>query len=144
MLSFPAAIKVYLCTVACDMRRSFDGLSMMAEHVIHCNRRSDRLKILYWDRDGWAIWYKRLEEGTFLLQLLEHRLICEHKKSPVDERLSVLARTLPLEGTTYPRESSPACRLLVSLGLCGLRSSKLTRQSSRPHLRHRSRKHRPK
>ena len=34
MLSFPAAVKVYLCTVACDMRRSFDGLSMMAEHVI--------------------------------------------------------------------------------------------------------------
>jgi transposase len=76
MLSFPAAIKVYLCTVPCDMRRSFDGLSMMAEHVIRCNpfsghllvfcnRRTDRLKILYWDRDGWAIWYKRLEAGTF-------------------------------------------------------------------------------
>ena len=68
MLSFPAAIKVYLCTVPCDMRRSFDGLSMMAEHVIGCNpyaghllvfsnRRTDRVKILYWDRDGWAIWY---------------------------------------------------------------------------------------
>jgi hypothetical protein len=37
MLSFPAAIKFYLCTVPCDMRRSFDGLSMMAEHVIRCN-----------------------------------------------------------------------------------------------------------
>jgi hypothetical protein len=37
MLSFLAAIKVYLCTVPCDMRRSFDGLSMMAEHVIRCN-----------------------------------------------------------------------------------------------------------
>jgi len=76
MLSFPVAIKVYLCTVPCDMRRSFDGLSMMAEHVIRCNpfsghllvfcnRRTDRLKILYWDCDGWAIWYKRLEAGTF-------------------------------------------------------------------------------
>lgn len=76
MLSFPAAIKVYLCTVACDMRRSFDGLSMMAEHIIRCNpfsghllvfcnKRSDRLKILYWDRDGWALWSKRLEAGTY-------------------------------------------------------------------------------
>lgn len=76
MRSFPAAIKVYLCTVPCDMRRSFDGLSMMAEHVIGCNpyaghllvfsnRRTDRVKILYWDRDGWAIGYKRLEVGTF-------------------------------------------------------------------------------
>ncbi len=76
MLSFPAAIKVYLGTVPCHMRRSFDGLSMMAEHLIQCNpfsghllvfcnRRSDRVKILYWDRDGWAIWYKRLEAGTF-------------------------------------------------------------------------------
>ena len=76
MLSIPAAIKVYLCTVPCDMRRAFDGLAMMAEHVIgcnpfsghllvFCNRRSDRVKILYWDRDGWAIWYKRLEAGTY-------------------------------------------------------------------------------
>ena len=58
------------------MRRSFDGLSMLAEHLVqcnplsghlfvYCNRRTDRLKILYWDRDGWAIWYKRLEVGTF-------------------------------------------------------------------------------
>ena len=82
MRSFPAAIKVYLCTVPCDMRRSFEGLSMLAEHVIpcnpfsghllvYCNRRSDRVKILYWDRDGWAIWYKRLEVGTFQFPLAE-------------------------------------------------------------------------
>ena len=76
MLSFQAAVKVYLCTRHCDMRRSFDGLSMMVEQLIgrnpytghlfvFCNRRSDRVKILYWDRDGWAIWYTRLEAGTF-------------------------------------------------------------------------------
>jgi transposase len=63
MLSFPAAIKVYLCTMPCDMRCSFDGLSMTAEYImqcnsfsghllVFCNRRSDRVKILHWDRDG--------------------------------------------------------------------------------------------
>lgn len=82
MLSFPAAVKVYLCTRPCDMRRSFDGLSMMVEQQIgrnpltghlfvFCNRRSDRVKILYWDRDGWAIWYKRLEAGTFQFPFCE-------------------------------------------------------------------------
>ncbi len=59
------------------MRGSFDGLSMIAVHVIgcipfcghllvFCNRGSDRLKILFWDWDGWAIWLTRLEAGTFL------------------------------------------------------------------------------
>ncbi len=82
MLTFPAAIRVYLCAVPRDMRRSFDGLSMMAEHIIRCNpfsghllvfcnRRTDRLKILYWDRDGWAIWHKRLEAGTFQFPFME-------------------------------------------------------------------------
>ena len=42
MLSFPAAIKVYLCTVPCDMRRSFDGLSMMAEHQPRDSRVDQR------------------------------------------------------------------------------------------------------
>ena len=76
MLSFPAAIKVYLCTVPCDMRRSFDGLSLLAEHVVqcnplsghlfvYCNRRTDRLKILYWDHNGFWLYYRRLERGHF-------------------------------------------------------------------------------
>ena len=45
MLSFPAVIKVYLCTVPCDMRRSFDGLSMMAEHVNRCKPFAGQLLV---------------------------------------------------------------------------------------------------
>jgi transposase len=76
MISLPAAVRVYLYTAPCDMRRGFDGLQMLAAHVIgvdplaghlfvFCSRRADRVKILYWDRDGWALWAKRLEAGTY-------------------------------------------------------------------------------
>ena len=58
------------------MRKSIDGLSglvqecfgqdVLSGHLfLFLNRRRDRIKILYFDRDGLAIWYKRLEVGTF-------------------------------------------------------------------------------
>ena len=76
MLSFSAAIQVFLCTVPCDMRRSFDGLSMMAEHIVqanplsghlfvYTNRRANRLKILIWEPSGYLLIFKRLERGRF-------------------------------------------------------------------------------
>lgn len=78
MIHLPASVRVYLCLTACDMRRSFDGLhALVRDHLqldafaghlyLFANKRKDRLKILYWDRDGFAIWAKRLEAGSYAI-----------------------------------------------------------------------------
>lgn len=76
MIQLPEGIRVYLYTKPCDMRRGFDVLSQMVEQhfgrnvrgggiFVFFSRTRDRAKLLYWDRDGFAIWYKRLEAGAF-------------------------------------------------------------------------------
>jgi transposase len=78
MILLPASVRVYFCLSPCDMRRSFDGLhALVRDHLqldafaghlyLFANKRRDRVKILYWDRDGFAIWAKRLEEGSFII-----------------------------------------------------------------------------
>jgi len=78
MIFLPPSTRVFIATTPTDMRRSFDGLAEQVRSVIgqnpysgHLflfrNRRGDRVKILVWDRSGFAIYYKRLEGGTFRL-----------------------------------------------------------------------------
>jgi transposase len=76
MLSLPVSVKIFVYTGVTDMRRSFDRLAQMVEEhleqdpesghlYLFFNRRRDCVKMLLWEEDGFAIWYKRLEVGTF-------------------------------------------------------------------------------
>jgi transposase len=75
MFGLSAAVRVYLAKQPADMRKSFDALSALVSGLaldplsghlfVFINKRRDRVKILYWDRDGLAVWAKRLERGTF-------------------------------------------------------------------------------
>jgi transposase len=76
VLSLPATTRIFLAVEPADMRKGFDGLAQLVRdriaqdplsgHLyVFRNRRRDRIKVLYWDRDGLALWYKRLEKGTF-------------------------------------------------------------------------------
>lgn len=74
MLTLPA--KIFLCKEPVNMRMSFEGLGTLVEQLfpgelltgalfVFLNRQCNCMKALFWDRDGFAIWYKRLERGSF-------------------------------------------------------------------------------
>ena len=76
MLRLAPEIRIYLCLEPTDMRRGFDRLAEevrallgedpLSGHLfVFRNRRCNRLKVLAWDRNGFAVWYKRLERGRF-------------------------------------------------------------------------------
>jgi transposase len=78
VITVPPTASIFLCTLPVDLRKSFDGLGALVESVfrqrvfdghlfLFVNKRRDRLKAIWWDRDGLAIFYKRLEKGCFEL-----------------------------------------------------------------------------
>lgn len=119
-MCLPASVRVYLCTAPCDMRRSFDGLhglvtgvmelDALAGHLfVFANRRRDRVKILYWDRDGFAVWSKRLEEGTYAMPFSSGN---ERRAEITSQELSALLSGIDLSQAKrrkrYRRKSSEA------------------------------------
>jgi transposase len=106
LLALTAATRIYLYRAPCDMRKSFDGLcglirSELGEDplsgslFVFVNRRRNMVKLLYWDRDGLALWYKRLERGCFSLPPI----------SSTHARIDRLQLTLLLEGVVAKKIS---------------------------------------
>lgn len=71
-------VRIFVCTSPITMTLSFDRLMSAAQQTFNqdplsghlflfFNRKRDRIKILFWDADGFCIWYKRLERGVFQL-----------------------------------------------------------------------------
>jgi transposase len=109
MIHLPASVRVYLCLTACDMRKSFDSLhALVREHLeldafaghlfVFTSRRRDRVKILYWDRDGFALWSKRLEEGTYAMPVAESAT--ERRREITAQELGALLSGIDLKQAT--------------------------------------------
>jgi transposase len=116
MLSVASTARVYLYMQAVDMRRSYDGLHAivqseftrdirLGDYFMFINRRRDRIKIIWWDKDGLAIFMKRLESGSIQRPTADGNsksLIIDHAE------LSMLLDTKSLDAT----------ELVFSSGLC--------------------------
>jgi len=92
-------VRIYLATAPADMRQGFDRLAALVKEFLgydplsghlflFLGRGRDRLKLLYWDHDGFALWYKRLEKGIFRLPR------AEAKAASVELKASELAMLL--------------------------------------------------
>lgn len=106
MLTLPPSVRIFVATCPCDLRKSFDGLSVLVESVLRhdplsghlfCfyNRRGNQVRVLYWDRSGWCLFAKRLAQGRFRFVDLVRPGVTHVEVSRID-------LTLVLEGIDLP------------------------------------------
>ena len=87
MFGWLSDVKVYVVPGVTDMRKAIDGLSMLVEEQLEldpfsghvfafCNRRRDMVKVLYWDRNGFCLWQKRLEREEFKWPETAEEVLC--------------------------------------------------------------------
>lgn len=117
MLTLPSSVKIFLAAGPVDLRRSIDGLGALVQargHDLYSghlfvfgSRRGDRVKILTWDRGGFVLYYKRLEQGRFRLP---HVPVGAEEAEIDATGLAMLLDGIDLERVRRPRAWSPATR----------------------------------
>ncbi|MGI9285275.1 MAG: IS66 family insertion sequence element accessory protein TnpB [Pseudomonadales bacterium] len=113
---FPESqVRIWLCTQPTDMRKSFNGLSALVKNTLRenplsgqlfvfTNRRRRLIKVLYFDRSGYCIWSKRLEQGQFVV-----RANAEGKRQLNWTQLKLLLEGIEVKNTRqYQRYSHPS------------------------------------
>ncbi len=109
MLSLPPSVRIYVAKEPADMRRSFDGLSVLVTETIRedprsghlfvfRNKRSDLVKILWWNRTGLLLLSKRLERGCF--HFLERAVTAESSFELHASELMLILEGIDLKGAT--------------------------------------------
>ena len=109
MLTLPTSLRVFAKTGPTDMRKSFDGLVGIVERelgqqvesgdlFLFFNRRSDRVKVLWFTGDGLVIWYRRLESGTFEVPQAARAVQDDGSSAPAGIEIRLSDLTLILEG----------------------------------------------
>lgn len=82
MFGLPPSVKIYFATTLVDMRKGIDGLRAIVENTLKKNpndghlfvfvgKSRDKLKILFWDKNGYVVYFKRLERGRFQLPVTD-------------------------------------------------------------------------
>ncbi len=115
MLTLAASLRVYLASAPVDMRKSFDGLSAAARDVVggdplsghlfvFFNRSRTIVKVLFWDRSGFCVFAKRLENGTFNLPDAVGKACVELEAA----ELSLILEGIDLRGARRRPRWSPA------------------------------------
>ena len=116
ILNLPPAVRIYLATAPVDMRKAFNGLCACVKHVLErdplsghlfvfVNRRADRCKVLWYDGNGYALYYKQLERGRF--HLLDEARASEACAEVRASDLALILQGIDLRGARRRRAWSP-------------------------------------
>ena len=118
MLTIPGSVRIFIGRNPVDMRKSIDGLMSIVQEELRqdaysghlfvlTSRRADRVKILTWDRGGFILYYKRLEQGRFRMPAVP--------KDALGIQLDATQLTMLLDGIDYshvrrPKQWAPQTR----------------------------------